>query len=670
MIVTRSTGGSTVVTVRGQARRWRRVCVIWLTTALVAGMSVFGTSRAAPRILPHLSVVITDLPNGIDALVTVEGPDDYNEALTESTAVRGIPPGAYTIRAETVRVDGNAFVPVVKKQSVVIPQAGNRTVHVRYFIIIPSGTVRVPAKSVEDLERHPGRSSTLTLRTIPHRVDKGDVLVAAVGPATPHGLIGRVTHVRRDGRGAYVTVVPARLRDAVPRGYLSMNTPLLAAATTRRRLNVSLDRATGASIVTQQVRETVSCGGDSLTISGEVSVSASANIEIEWGGFAEPIASATATGTVSQSASLRASAKAGASCSITKPIGTPIRYAPIVLQVGPVPVVVVPELRFLISAAGEVGIEVTTAITENAEVTAGLMYADGGFSPIATSAVDFGFEPPTASIEGSVTGTLTAQLLLSMYGVGGPTIEFDAYLRFAGSSTADPPWTLVGGFTADVNLSIPILGFKVEAIANVLTLERVLAQGSSPVPTGTPPPAPSTPPPTTGPSPPPSPPSTTTPPSPTPSGTPVPIDRRAITSYDEMRPGAPYWGYFDNAWQSFVAQSDTITYLGVTVGTQGFPSGEMVPATVRVRLCTDPQCSHTLADVSPQIRNYGNTEVDIGDVAVTRGGTYYVRWDQPAPANGRTWDTFWWSHSPPEPRGRRPVSESDRMQMVVKGYNR
>src|SRR5215211_7817787 len=64
-------------------------------------------------------------------------------------------------------------------------------------------------------------------------------------------------------------------------------------------------------------------------------------------------------------------------------------------------------------------------------------------------------------------------------------------------------------------------------------------------------------------------------------------DRTAVTSYDRMQPGAPYHGYFTSAWQSFVAQSDTITSLGVTVGTPNYsPDGH----TVLTRLCTDPSC--------------------------------------------------------------------------------
>lgn len=136
--------------------------------------------------------------------------------------------------------------------------------------------------------------------------------------------------------------------------------------------------------------------------------------------------------------------------------------------------------------------------------------------------------------------------------------------------------------------------------------------------------------------------------------------RTAVTSYNRMAPGAPHNGYFDSAWQSFVAQSDTITTAGVTVGTPNYtPDGH----TITIKLCTDPTCSTTLASANPQIVNYGNTQADFGDIGVTPGTLYYLVWYQPAPWNGQTWVTYWWS-------GGSSIATSDQMQAVVLGYDR
>lgn len=152
--------------------------------------------------------------------------------------------------------------------------------------------------------------------------------------------------------------------------------------------------------------------------------------------------------------------------------------------------------------------------------------------------------------------------------------------------------------------------------------------------------------------------------SPPPTAQPNPVDRRAVTSYDRMQPGAPHHGYFQSAWQDFTAASNTITYLSATVGTTGATAGAPVAGrTLTLRLCTDQNCASILAEVHPTIVNYGETGADIGDVAVTPGAHYYIVWYQPTSISGATWVTYWWA-------GGSTVTTSDQMQAVARGYNR
>jgi hypothetical protein len=137
--------------------------------------------------------------------------------------------------------------------------------------------------------------------------------------------------------------------------------------------------------------------------------------------------------------------------------------------------------------------------------------------------------------------------------------------------------------------------------------------------------------------------------------------RTSITSYDRMAPGAPYHGYFLNAWQSFTAQSNTITSLGVTVGRPNHVPGQRI----RIRMCSTivvgTGCSGTIyVDTTAEIQNYGNTAVDVGDIPVVPGQTYFVNWSQPA---GLDYVTYWWA-------GGTTITTSDQMQMIVQGYNR
>ena len=137
-------------------------------------------------------------------------------------------------------------------------------------------------------------------------------------------------------------------------------------------------------------------------------------------------------------------------------------------------------------------------------------------------------------------------------------------------------------------------------------------------------------------------------------------NRTGATSYNQMQPGAPYNGYYVTAWQAFTAQGNTITTLGVTVGSPGYTGSG---STVRIRLCGDPNCNTAYGETDPPIVNFGNSQGDIGDVSVTPGTTYYIVYYQPAAWSGHTWITYWWSGGP-------TIQQSDHIQAIVQGYDR
>jgi hypothetical protein len=70
---------------------------------------------------------------------------------------------------------------------------------------------------------------------------------------------------------------------------------------------------------------------------------------------------------------------------------------------------------------------------------------------------------------------------------------------------------------------------------------------------------------------------------------PPPPNRTAVVSYDRMAPRAPYWGQSPYGFQSFTAQSNTLTYVGVTWGSGNYQPGSSVAGvTARIRVCSLP----------------------------------------------------------------------------------
>ena len=71
-------------------------------------------------------------------------------------------------------------------------------------------------------------------------------------------------------------------------------------------------------------------------------------------------------------------------------------------------------------------------------------------------------------------------------------------------------------------------------------------------------------------------------------------------------------------------------------------------------------CPGRIAGGGAAVQNYGESGIDIGDIAVTRGATYFVCYQNPEYGS---WYMYWWG-------GGNTEITSDIMQVKVQGYNR
>jgi hypothetical protein len=142
-------------------------------------------------------------------------------------------------------------------------------------------------------------------------------------------------------------------------------------------------------------------------------------------------------------------------------------------------------------------------------------------------------------------------------------------------------------------------------------------------------------------------------------------EKDIITSIDNTKGDlAPYQGEFRIAYQPFVAQSDTITYAGITVGNPEVPLG-VSTYKIDLRICTTRECTGTGSELGgreAEVDNYGLTSVNLGEIAVTPGQTYYLVWSPPEEVKSVKWVTFWHAGEP-------YVEGSGQMEAVVRGYD-
>jgi formylglycine-generating enzyme required for sulfatase activity len=142
-------------------------------------------------------------------------------------------------------------------------------------------------------------------------------------------------------------------------------------------------------------------------------------------------------------------------------------FSPVVIWVGPVPVVFVPQMDVVVGVDGSIKIGISTSVSAELGMRAGISYsADTGWKPIGEITNLFTFTPPHATLEATIKGYFGARFNLYLYGLAGPYVKVTPFLELKVEPLEDPWWTLYGG------IDVPA-GFRVtDALAKILNLDE------------------------------------------------------------------------------------------------------------------------------------------------------------------------------------------------------
>lgn len=102
-----------------------------------------------------------------------------------------------------------------------------------------------------------------------------------------------------------------------------------------------------------------------------------------------------------------------------------------------------------------------TSITTSTNFTAGITYQHGVYTPIIeTNPINFAYEPPSLSIDGSVKGYVGPRLTLDWYAVKLAHVQVDGYMQFNGSAaigqTYDFNWSICGGWESSYLMQLKV----------------------------------------------------------------------------------------------------------------------------------------------------------------------------------------------------------------------
>jgi len=149
---------------------------------------------------------------------------------------------------------------------------------------------------------------------------------------------------------------------------------------------------------------------------------------------------------------------------------------------GPVPVWMTPSVAIVLELEAGGGASITTSVSANATLDAGVKYNKYGspqWSTYESHGLSFGYEPPSLSVGLNASAAAGPQLELNLYSVAGPFIFAAGYLALDADILDDPWWTLTGGFKVDAGVEFEVLSYELEWGTTVFDYSVILAQATS-----------------------------------------------------------------------------------------------------------------------------------------------------------------------------------------------
>lgn len=175
-------------------RSLRRLSAIALI-AWTVSLPVSAAAEPAPQ-RAVLKVNVNGLSAGIEARISVTGPDGYSTAVRQTRTIPSLAAGHYTVRASPVEDSGGTYWPAPSSgpetwhTSVDVPAAGQAVVDVNYFDYVARDVRVVPQGATESLHPEGHDEELSVLRDVADQsYHRGEILVSAPTPVAPSGYV-------------------------------------------------------------------------------------------------------------------------------------------------------------------------------------------------------------------------------------------------------------------------------------------------------------------------------------------------------------------------------------------------------------------------------------------------------------------------------------------------
>ena len=448
--------------------------------AVLAGLLVAAAPASGAPASGSLAIAVSGLPAGVAGDVHVSGPGGFARVVHSPQTLTGLRAGSYRVQPGWVRAARSTFAAADPSFTVRVRAGRRAAAEADYAIRVPASTRVPPAAAVLAVSGDVGSKRVVTLTSAGARGMRiGDVLALGASKAAPAGLLGRITALHLGDDGMLVTTVPATLAQAVPDGAFSL----------QRRVAVPVPA--DASPLSASA---LGCGGgvglSDFKPTGNVGVTVRLAARWHGAGKRARLDSARFSVVGGQHAAIAPSLLPTLHCGVDDAVGQAPALAPVIVQLGPVPVVITPQVTFDLHADGSASGAFGYSLAQDVSVTAGVTYARGRFRPLVKQASRFTASPVTIKAKAGLNTALRTKLGLLVDGVAGAsvTLATGSALQADPYSVGTAPWwalrgTLTGGAGLELDAWLLPLRWSRPAL---LGSSKVVATATSPgIPTST-----------------------------------------------------------------------------------------------------------------------------------------------------------------------------------------
>jgi WD40-like Beta Propeller Repeat len=317
-------------------------------------------------------------------------------------------------------------------------------------------------------------------------VSPGEVITGAPSAPAPYGFLRKVSAISTSAGNVIVQTEAATLEDAVEQGAVEVS-QVLSPQNVRQRMFAPGVVPQDLGSFDVQIKDVVLYDHDGNLQTKNDQVRANGSITLKPGfDFRMVIKNRRIEqlrfiNTTTETANLTIEASAGASLKQEVELAH-YPFTPIIVFVGFMPIVIVPELSVYVGVDGSVHAGIATGVTQQAQLQAGVRYENSAWQPASkfTNNVQNDLSTLTPSIGLDAKAYTGAQLALLLYGVVGPHVELNVYVRLHADPLAVPWWTLYGGLEVPLAIEVQIFSRVIASYqATLIEHEIVLASAPS-----------------------------------------------------------------------------------------------------------------------------------------------------------------------------------------------